>query len=148
MPRRVLTDDQAADIARRLAAGKSNVAVAAVYGVSEGTIRRLRRRMEAGEPLYRSPLQPGPRRPVRVRRPFAGHAALSPQIRELGTRLRALREARHMPRSMVGGKVGIDGDYLLTVERGRARPSPAVLRRLAEALGGNYDELARLVGYE
>ena len=72
MPRRALTDDQAADIARRLTAGESVAAVAARYGVAEGTIRRIRRRLAAGVALYRTPFDPGPRRPVRVRQPFVG----------------------------------------------------------------------------
>ena len=43
--------------------------------------------------------------------------ALSPPIREQGERLRALREAHHMPHSMLGGNVGIDGDHVLTDHR-------------------------------
>ena len=115
---------------------------------SRSSLLRLRRRIIAGDALYRRPCTSRPEdrhgRPSTIR---PGYAVHSPQLRELGARLRALRLARHLLQSHVSAAAGVTSEYIADIEAGRVRPSPEVLRRLAAALGGDADELTRLAGY-
>lgn len=55
--------------------------------------------------------------------------------RELGTRIRRLREDRGHSLREVAESAGVSESFLSQVERGVASPSVASLRRIAEALG-------------
>jgi transcriptional regulator with XRE-family HTH domain len=55
--------------------------------------------------------------------------------RELGGRIRTLREGKGLPLRTVAEAAGVSESFLSQVERGVASPSVATLRRVAEALG-------------
>jgi transcriptional regulator with XRE-family HTH domain len=50
-------------------------------------------------------------------------------------RLRLLRVAQRLSQDALAQRAGISAPYLCRIERGYARPSPAVLDRIARALG-------------
>ena len=61
--------------------------------------------------------------------------------RELGRRIRSLREEKGLPLRVVADRAGVSESFLSQVERGAASPSVASLRRIAEALGGSVGSL-------
>jgi transcriptional regulator with XRE-family HTH domain len=64
-----------------------------------------------------------------------------------GERLRELRKSTGMSQREVADKVGIDFTYLSKIESGTMLPpSEKVIRKLADALGGDKDELITLAG--
>lgn len=68
--------------------------------------------------------------------------------RELGLRLRQVRELRRRPLSAVAADASISTAYLQKLESGSVRkPSPNVLYQIAHALEMDYAELMRLAGY-
>ena len=67
--------------------------------------------------------------------------------RELGTRIRALRQAAGRNQSDCAQRAGMHQSQLSLVEHGYQRPGLERLRRLADVLGADYEELARLAGY-
>ncbi len=52
-----------------------------------------------------------------------------------------------MTQRVCAGRVGMTQGDLVSLERGYYRSGPERLRRLAEVLGADADELARLAGY-
>lgn len=52
-----------------------------------------------------------------------------------GAAIRAIREARGIPLGECATTCGISYSYLSNIEAGRKNASPALLRRLADALG-------------
>jgi transcriptional regulator with XRE-family HTH domain len=61
--------------------------------------------------------------------------------RELGARIRALREEKGLSLRPVAEHAGVSESFLSQVERGVASPSVASLRRVAEALGESVGAL-------
>lgn len=59
----------------------------------------------------------------------------------LGTRLRELRERQALSLRSLAERAGVSESFVSQVERGRANPSVASLRRLAEALGASVADL-------
>lgn len=59
-------------------------------------------------------------------------------------RLRELRTRREMTQQQVADACGMSKTYVHELECGRRKPSWLVLRRLAEALGDDVDDLACL----
>lgn len=55
-------------------------------------------------------------------------------MRQLGLRLRALREAKHLSQEVVAKRARISREYLSRLEAGRYDPTLGVLQRLAKAL--------------
>jgi transcriptional regulator with XRE-family HTH domain len=80
----------------------------------------------------------------RERVPEQGDHAAGGQL--LGDRLRRARQKRSL--TEVAAAASISTAYLQKLEAGAVRqPSPNVLHQLADALGINYADLMRLVGY-
>jgi HTH-type transcriptional regulator, competence development regulator len=68
--------------------------------------------------------------------------------RELGLRLRQVRELRRQPLSAVANHAEISTAYLQKLESGSVKqPSPNILYNVAKALDMDYAELMRLAGY-
>lgn len=66
---------------------------------------------------------------------------------DFGERLRELRKHRGLSQRDLAGLVGIDFTYLSKIEVGRMDPpSEAVIRKLAQSLGADADELINLAG--
>jgi transcriptional regulator with XRE-family HTH domain len=66
---------------------------------------------------------------------------MSPTTRQLGMRLKKLREARGMSQDAVAKKAEITREYLSRLEAGRYDPTVGVLQRLAKALKVKVTEL-------
>jgi transcriptional regulator with XRE-family HTH domain len=68
--------------------------------------------------------------------------------KELGPRLREVRDRRDRSLSDVAGEAEISSAYLQKLEAGGVKqPSPNILYALAKALKVEYAELMRLAGY-
>ncbi len=68
--------------------------------------------------------------------------------KELGPRLREVRDRRDRSLSDVAGEAEISSAYLQKLEAGGVKqPSPNILYKLAKALKVDYAELMRLAGY-
>lgn len=66
---------------------------------------------------------------------------------EFGQRIRDLRRVRNLSQRELAARVGIDFTYLSKIEVGRLNPpSEPVIRRIAEALSADADELINLAG--
>src|SRR5579885_1702877 len=79
-----------------------------------------------------------PKRPVRAgSRPY----------RELGQRVKALREAAGLSQPELARRVGISSGYPPSIESGRVRPDAGVLQNIAKETGADYEELGVLAGY-
>jgi transcriptional regulator with XRE-family HTH domain len=61
--------------------------------------------------------------------------------RQLGMKVRALRDRRAMTQEVLAKKAGISRGYLARVETGRHEPTLTTLRKLAKALGVPVSEL-------
>lgn len=61
--------------------------------------------------------------------------------RNLGARLKALRQARGMPLRTLAASAGCSAGFISRIENGRAMPSLATLHRLVAALGTNIGDL-------
>jgi transcriptional regulator with XRE-family HTH domain len=74
-------------------------------------------------------------------------ARSNPEI-SFGSRVRELRQAKHLTLRDVAEKVGINFTYLSKIENGKLDfsdyPSEKLIRKLAKALGGDTDELLLL----
>ena len=66
---------------------------------------------------------------------------MSPTVRQLGMKLKQVREARGMKQDAVAKKAGITREYLSRLEAGRYDPTVGVLQRLAKALKVKVTEL-------
>ncbi len=66
--------------------------------------------------------------------PTARQPAKHPVLRELGARVRQLREARGWSQEALADTVGFGRSYLSGLERGIRNPSAVQLVRLAKAL--------------
>ena len=146
MPRPSLTPEQAAAVARRLTAGEPYPALMAEYGVSKLTLYRVLKRGAPKTPRPRpDALRRAPRRPRALR---LANRPLAPHTKALGEQLRALRTGRRLTRNWLAGATGMSTTFIADIEAGKRRPRPELLRRLAQVLGGDYDDLARLAGYD
>jgi transcriptional regulator with XRE-family HTH domain len=68
--------------------------------------------------------------------------------RELGKKLREVRELRGLSLAAVAGPAGMSATYLQKLERGEVEsPSPHRLHSLANALDVSYTDLMELAGY-
>lgn len=67
-------------------------------------------------------------------------------IETVGQRLHRRRVALGRSHRSVATEVGVGFPYLSKLEHDRHVPSPAVLERLAAALGDDYDELTIIAG--
>src|SRR5947209_2141117 len=66
---------------------------------------------------------------------------------EFGRRLRDVRKQRNLSQRELAARVGIDFTYLSKIEGGRMDPpSEAVIRRIAQVLETDEDELINLAG--
>ncbi|HEU0020287.1 MAG TPA: helix-turn-helix transcriptional regulator [Dehalococcoidia bacterium] len=66
----------------------------------------------------------------------------------LGKRIKELRDLSGLTHAQVGQAAGISRSYVSRLEAGKvALPSREVLKRLAEALGTNREDLLRAAGY-
>ncbi len=66
---------------------------------------------------------------------------------EFGQRLRDLRKKKNLSQRDLAAQVGIDFTYLSKIEGGRLDPpSEVVIRRIAQVLEANEDELINLAG--
>lgn len=63
--------------------------------------------------------------------------------REMGKRLKTLREAKKMSQAMLAGKAEISRGYLIRLEAGRQDPTLGTLERLAKALDVKLSELIK-----
>lgn len=54
---------------------------------------------------------------------------------DFGTRLRTARESQNRSQEEVAWKAGVDQSDLSKYERGKIRPGPQVVKRLAKSLG-------------
>jgi transcriptional regulator with XRE-family HTH domain len=73
-------------------------------------------------------------------------AQISPEASEsLGARLRQLRRGRFTQRELAV-KVGLDYTYLSKIENGAETPSEAAVRRLAEVLEADAEDLLARAG--
>jgi transcriptional regulator with XRE-family HTH domain len=66
---------------------------------------------------------------------------MSPTVRQLGMKLKRVREARGMSQNAIAKKARITREYLSRLESGRYDPTVGVLQRLAKALGVPVTEL-------
>ena len=66
---------------------------------------------------------------------------MSPTPRQLGMKLKQVREARGMKQDAVAKKARITREYLSRLEAGRYDPTVGVLQRLAKALKVKVTEL-------
>lgn len=67
-------------------------------------------------------------------------------IETVGQRLRRRRVALGRSHRSVATEVGVGFPYLSKLEHDRHIPSPAILQRLADALGDDFDELTIVAG--
>ena len=66
---------------------------------------------------------------------------------DFGERIRELRRERNLSQRDLAAKIGIDFTYLSKIEEGRMEPpSEPVIRRIAQELGADEDELINLAG--
>jgi transcriptional regulator with XRE-family HTH domain len=66
---------------------------------------------------------------------------------DFGERIRELRRERNLSQRDLAAKIGIDFTYLSKIEVGRMEPpSEPVIRRIAQELGADEDELINLAG--
>ena len=66
--------------------------------------------------------------------------------RQLGARVRALREARDWSQEELADRAGLHRTYVSSVERGVRNPTVTVMARLASALGVSLAGLVDGVG--
>ncbi|OII10501.1 hypothetical protein BIU97_10255 [Curtobacterium sp. MCBA15_009] len=65
------------------------------------------------------------------------------QTRRLnGTALRTIRELSGLRHGQFAKRAELDPGYLTKLENGSRQPSPAVLRRLADALGVSFEAIS------
>jgi len=69
-----------------------------------------------------------------------------PLVPGFAARLVALRTAKYWTGAALARRVGVTQATVWAYEQGKYRPRPETLRRLADALGADYAELAQLVG--
>lgn len=60
---------------------------------------------------------------------------MAPTPRQMGARIRKLREARGMSQTALAKKAKISREYVNKLEAGRYDPTMGVLQRIARALG-------------
>ncbi len=66
---------------------------------------------------------------------------------EFGQRLRDLRKQKNLSQRDLAARVGIDFTYLSKIEGGRSDPpSEVIIRRIAQVLEADEDELINLAG--
>ena len=63
-----------------------------------------------------------------------------------GTRLRALRQSKHLGLRALAAILGVSYTYLSHIENGRRVPKPALVEKLARELGADSEELLLLAG--
>jgi transcriptional regulator with XRE-family HTH domain len=68
---------------------------------------------------------------------------MSPTRRQMGTRIRQLREAREMSQGTLAKRARITREYVNKLEAGRYDPTVGVVTRIARALGVEIGELLR-----
>jgi transcriptional regulator with XRE-family HTH domain len=73
-----------------------------------------------------------------------GSGPVSPTPSELGSVIRRLRQERELSIESLAAAAGIHTTYLSGIERGRRNPSWIVIGALANALGVEISDLARL----
>jgi transcriptional regulator with XRE-family HTH domain len=73
-----------------------------------------------------------------------GSGPVSPNPSELGSVIRRLRQERELSIESLAAASGIHTTYLSGIERGRRNPSWNVIGALADALGVEISDLARL----
>ena len=66
---------------------------------------------------------------------------MSPTPKQMGTRIRTLREARSMSQNELAKRARITREYVNKLEAGRYDPTVGVLQRLAKALKVKVTEL-------
>ena len=66
---------------------------------------------------------------------------MSPTAKQLGMKLKKLREVKDMSQATLAKKAGITREYVNKLEAGRYDPTVGVLQRLARALGVKVTEL-------
>lgn len=59
----------------------------------------------------------------------------------VGRNVQELRRERRLSQEELAHRAGVHPTYLSGVERGRRNPTITVLQRIAEALGGDIDQL-------
>ena len=59
---------------------------------------------------------------------------MSPTPKQMGRRLKALREARDLSRAELAERAGISREYVRLLEAGRYDPTVGTLQKLAKAL--------------
>lgn len=68
---------------------------------------------------------------------------MSPTPKQLGMRLKTLRERKKLSQAALAAKAGITREYVNKLEAGRYDPTVGVLQRLAKALKVPVTELLR-----
>jgi transcriptional regulator with XRE-family HTH domain len=71
---------------------------------------------------------------------------VSHHLSTLGSRFRALREARQLTQADLADSIGISQRHVSAIELGHAMPSIAVADTAAEVFGVTLDELVRGAG--
>lgn len=62
--------------------------------------------------------------------------------RDIGERIKTLREARHWTKGQLGMRTGINGSYFTLVEKGQRLPKLSTLSTIASAFGVPLSEIA------
>jgi transcriptional regulator with XRE-family HTH domain len=66
---------------------------------------------------------------------------MSPTPKQMGRRLKRLRETQGLSQYALARKAKVSRDYLRTLEQGESDPTVGMLRKLAKALGVPVAEL-------
>lgn len=86
------------------------------------------------------------RRPVRGRTPAVGDAA-DPVLVAFGEFVRAQRRLAQVSLRNLARMSGVSDSYLSQIERGNYRPSPQVVKALAQAFGLKPEQLYTMLGF-
>ncbi len=73
-------------------------------------------------------------------------ARREPLLRQLGARMKHLRESREWTQETLAARAGLDRSYVAGIEAGLRNPSTKALAKLADALSLSLSDLLKGVG--
>lgn len=62
-----------------------------------------------------------------------------------GEKIREIRESENLTRYMLGKKSGVSAWAIAEIEEGKRVPHPTTVKKIADALGYDYDSLFSLI---
>lgn len=68
---------------------------------------------------------------------------MSPTPKQMGRRIKTLREDRDMSRAQLAELAGISREYIRHLEAGRSDPTVGTLQKIAKALGVKLEDLVK-----